>query len=251
MDDPANQPARLAALLPDTPRFVEARGMLLGGNAEVSGFEDGEESPGFVVREEESVCVVGLPRISEISEAARDEGVDEVISTPDNVSLVAEALPGWEARPAVLHLLGDEEHLPEAPEGGVRLLSGVEELGGVLPELGQELRAEFERAFGQGKPVAATFVGELPVSFCYAASETESLWDVSIDTLEGHRGRGYAASCAAYMIRHMRRVSGKEPVWDALESNAASMGLAARLGFTPVDRLFIFLPARDAEEHDA
>ena len=45
------------------------------------------------------------------------------------------------------------------------------------------------------------------------------------------------------MIRHMRDTTGKEPVWGALLSNVASIGLAARLGFVPVDRFFVFEPA--------
>jgi RimJ/RimL family protein N-acetyltransferase len=189
-----------------------------------------------------------MPARGAVAEAAARNGDrGEVVALPENAFLVAGALPGWEAKPAVLHLLGDEERLPETPAGVVRLLSDVEELGGLPPgEVEKELFAELSHALGRGAPVAATFVGGQPGSFCYAAAETEGLWDVSIDTLEGHRRKGHAASCAAYMIRHMRRVSGKEPVWDALEGNAASMGLAARLGFVPVDRLFVFLPARDA-----
>jgi RimJ/RimL family protein N-acetyltransferase len=101
-----------------------------------------------------------------------------------------------------------------------------------------------ERALRRGTPTVAAFVGSVPVSFCYVASETEGLWDVSIDTLEEHRRQGHAARCAASLIRHMRHTSGKEPVWGALESNAASMGLAAKLSFVPVDRVFVFEPAR-------
>jgi predicted GNAT family acetyltransferase len=85
-------------------------------------------------------------------------------------------------------------------------------------------------------------VRDAPVSFCYVAAETESLWDVSIDTLAGHRRRGYAALCAAYLIEHMCE-KGKRPVWGAVESNAPSLGLAAKLGFVPVDRVFVFEPA--------
>jgi RimJ/RimL family protein N-acetyltransferase len=33
-------------------------------------------------------------------------------------------------------------------------------------------------------------------------------------------------------------------VWGAVESNAASMNLAAKLGFVPVDRIFVFEPVR-------
>jgi len=52
----------------------------------------------------------------------------------------------------------------------------------------------------------------LPVAFCYPVVQTETLGDVSIDTLEAHR----------------------------LESNTASRTLAARLGLIETDRLTVF-----------
>ncbi len=58
-----------------------------------------------------------------------------------------------------------------------------------------------------------------------------------MDTLAGHRRRGYAEWCIACLIRHLR-VRGKELVWGAVETNVASMRLAAKLGFAPVDRVF-------------
>ena len=62
MSDPPKEHARLAELLPDVPRFVETRGMLLEGRCEVLGLERGP-SPSFVTRdgEEKLVCVVGSP----------------------------------------------------------------------------------------------------------------------------------------------------------------------------------------------
>ena len=87
--------------------------------------------------------------------------------------------------------------------------------------------------------MAATIVAGEAVSFCYAGSVTEQLWDISIDTLAEHRRRGYAALCVAFMVNHMRK-QGKEPVWGALETNDASLGLAAKLGFVPVDRVVVF-----------
>ena len=243
MPDPPEEHARLAALLPDVPRFVETRGMLLEGRCEVLGLEWGP-SPSFVTRdgEEKLVCVVGGPALEAISEAvARNGGAGEIIAMPENVARAAEALRGWKVLPVVAHLLGESERLPEAPEGAVRFLSGPEEIVHLPPDLGTEL----ERALRGKTPVAAAFVEGKPVSFCYAGWETEGLWDVSIDTLDGYRRRGYAAWCAAYAIRHMRAL-GKQPAWHALESNTASMGLAARLGFVPVDRFFLFEPARSA-----
>ncbi len=248
MEDLAAESARLAALLPDVPRFVETRGMLLGGDCEILGLEEDAASPSFVVRygEEDLVCVVGYPAREAIAEAvARNGNASAVIAMPENVSRVAQAVPGREPQPAILHLLGETERLPGATQDEpVRLLSGLEELRLLPLGLRAELRAELERALRRGTPTVAAFVGDVPISFCYAASETEGLWDVAIDTLEENRGRGHAAQCAAYMIRHMRATTGKEPVWGAVESNAPSMGLAAKLGFVPVDRVFVFEPTR-------
>lgn len=88
---------------------------------------------------------------------------------------------------------------------------------------------------------APTFVENKPVSFCYSGSSTESLWDVSIDTVPQHFRRGYASLCAAFMIRHMQ-AQGKQPVWQAVEENPASWRLAQKLGFVPVDELALFEP---------
>ena len=161
----------MAALLPDVPRFVETRAMLLGGDCEILGLEEDAASPSFVVRdgEEDLVCVVGHPAREAVAEAvARNGDVGAVIGMPENVSRVAQTAPGREPQPAILHLLGEAGRMPEAPEGEpVRLLSGPEELGLLPPGLRVELRAELERALHKGVPVSAAFVGDVPVSFCY------------------------------------------------------------------------------------
>ena len=248
MEGSAAESPRLAALLPDIPRFVETRAMLLGGRCEVLGLEEDAASPSFIVRdgEESLVCVVGYPAREALAEAiARNGNAGAVIAMPENVSRVAQAIPGRDPQSAILHLLGEAERLPGAAENEpVRLLSGPEELRLLPPGLRTELRVELERALRRGRPTVAAFVGGVPVSFCYVALETEGLWDVSIDTLEEHRRRGHAARCAASLIRHMRDTADKEPVWGAVESNVPSMGLAAKLGFVPVDRVFVFEPAR-------
>ena len=88
-------------------------------------------------------------------------------------------------------------------------------------------------------PVAFVLVDGRAVAFCYPVLQTERYWDVSVDTLEGYRGRGLAGRAARAMIRHMRQ-AGKSPVWGALESNAASLGVARRLGFVEAGRLLVF-----------
>ena len=92
-----------------------------------------------------------------------------------------------------------------------------------------------------GLAVAAAWADGLPVAFCYAVVETETLWDVSIDTVDPYRRRGLGALAARAMIAFMAR-RGKSPVWGALASNEPSMRLAARLGFVPHSRLVVLAP---------
>ncbi len=219
--------------------------MLLSGRCEVFGIEEGED-PGFVVRDTEDVLisVVGRPGKDAIEEAAsrRWEG-DVLIAPPENGPYVAAALPGWRAVSATLHLLGNASRLPHVPAGTVRLIepSELDSLDDLPPGLLSEFRVAYS-------PIAASLAEGRPVSFCYAAAQTEGLWDISIDTLEEHRNRGHAARGVAYMIEHMHP---KMPVWGAEETNAPSLGLAARLGFVPVDSYLVFRPALIAEHYDS
>jgi GNAT superfamily N-acetyltransferase len=137
---------------------------------------------------------------------------------------------------AILHLLDDPARLPP-PSDAVRFLD-ADALARV--DAPAELRRELDVA-ARRSPIAATFVGGAPVAFCYAGAVTESLWDVAIDTLEGHRRRGHAAACAAYMIRHMLP-AGRRPVWGSHEDNPASWQLARKIGFAPSDELVLFRP---------
>jgi GNAT superfamily N-acetyltransferase len=211
--------------------------MLLDGDCEILGF--GEQSGmDFVVRDPEAklASVVGWPPREAIAQAASHS--TEVLAQFDNQGPIVAALSGWKKECATLHVLGDTPRLPSAPDGAVRLLTrkNVASLTGLPSDLKSELQTAI-----RWSALAATIVDGRPVSFCYAGSETESLWDISIDTLEGYRRRGFASLCVANMISHMRAL-GKEPVWAALESNAESLGLAAKLGFEPVDRIVVIYP---------
>ncbi len=213
--------------------------MLLSGRCEVFGLEEGED-PSFVVRDTEDVLisVVGRPVRDAIEEAvAREWEGNVVIAPPENEAYVSAALSGWRVVSATLHLLGDAPQLPHVPAGAVRLLAPSELAA--IDRLPPDLLAEFRVAYSA---IAASFADGRPVSFCYAAAQTESLWDISIDTLEGFRNQGYAVRCVAYMIKRMEG-RGLRPVWGAEEWNRASLGLAAKLGFVPVDSLLVFRPA--------
>ena len=98
--------------------------------------------------------------------------------------------------------------------------------------------AELSRVAGDEVPVVAAFDGALPVAFAYVASETESLWDISIDTIQSHRRQGYAEAAALHLMRRMRE-QGKSAVWGALQTNRASANLARRLAFMENDKLWV------------
>ncbi|HEX8684465.1 MAG TPA: GNAT family N-acetyltransferase, partial [Ardenticatenaceae bacterium] len=141
----------------------------------------------------------------------------------------------WSQTRIIVYHLPDLSRLPEVPAGVVDFLDPE-----TLPrlQLPADLREELESG-AEHSVIAATFVEQQPVSFCYAGAVTETLWDVSIDTLPEHQRRGYAALCAAHMIRHMQ-AQGKQPVWQAVEENPASWRLAQKLGFVAVDELALF-----------
>jgi GNAT superfamily N-acetyltransferase len=210
--------------------------MLLAGRACVVGQEPG---PAFVAVHAglDLVGVVGAPSPDAIREAVGlCRGAPEVLAVPEHEAHVAAALAGWAAERATLHTLLAEGRLPPVPPGSVRLLDAAEVAALDVPE---ELHEELLDAAREGAEVAASFVEGRPVAFCYAGAETEGLWDVSIDTLEPYRRRGLAARCVAFQVAR-QRARGRAPVWGAAASNVASLGLAARLGFVPVDALLLF-----------
>ena len=227
----------VARRLPDLPRWVEVRDLLVLGCCEV--FELREEPElSLVIRDPDTgtVFVVGRPAASAIRAAAgRSARGGEVVAPPEAGAWVADALPEWTRTRAILHVLRHPDRLPPPSAGEVGFLDPD-----TLPRLpiSAELRRELE--IGAARSViAAAFADGQPFSFCYAGAVTESLWDIAIDTVPEHRRRGHAARCVAHMIRHMQ-AGGRQPVWGAAEHNPASWRLAQKIGFEPVDELALF-----------
>lgn len=223
--------------------------MLLSGRCKVLGLEEREPQPSFVARElgegeDQMVYVVGRPSPEAIREAVRrNRNRGMVMAAQEDASHIEGALPGWTATRATLHLLGDAAHLPNLAEGEVEPLRAQDLRASWVEGIPEDLSSFLEDAgVGAEASAAAALEDGRPVSFCVAWDQTESLWDISIDTLEGHRRRGHAARCVSWMVDEMRR-RGKEPVWAAEETNVPSMRLAARLGFVPVDALVLLRPS--------
>lgn len=206
--------------------------MLLGGAASVRGDADGGH---YVVAQHDLAAIVGRPPDEVVRAALADaDAVRSLLVMRDALEVARRALPEWPFEEAVIHALPHPS--PAWPIGGddVRFLD--EETA--LDHLTRELADEIARARRNG-PVAAAWCEGRPAAFCYASSATESLWDVSIDTAPAYRRRGLAQSAVRRMAAHQRAL-GREPVWGALAGNEASMRLAARLGFVPVDTLHVF-----------
>jgi hypothetical protein len=119
------------------------------------------------------------------------------------------------------------------PSVTIRMISRDDRLDHLQPGLRHEMTHARKIA-----PVAVAVVDGVPVSFSYPVWTTESLWDVSIDTVDEQRRRGLAPHVVRAMIAHLdqQRLA---PMWGALESNGVSLRLAARLGFAPVDEVVV------------
>lgn len=239
---PREAAAALLRALPDTPQWVETRSMLLSDACVL--FSD----PGGAVVTQPRwphMAIVGRPDPTVLREAAaRAPHRAELLVPPESEDHVIRALPGWEGLGAVIHSLpaGLAETMP-AETTRVRLLS--RNRPPPLLHVPEGLRRELEDALESCSHVAAAYEEGMAVSFCYPGSETETLWDVSVDTLEPFRRRGLAGECARFLIQHMT-VHGKEPVWASFETNGASLRLAQVLGFQPVGRVVVFYRAGEA-----
>jgi len=253
------------ARVPDVPQRVDTRGMLLSGRAEVD-FPSAPESSadGFVVSVADAalVSVVGRPPRELIRDVVeRLEGEVNVLCQPRDADHVSGALPSWRRTGGIIHALEDVPPWSEQSDEDTRVftLADAPPLAHVPPSLRRELmnalRGRTTARFVPGVlpdrdvpppleplPMAASWAGRAPVSFCYPVFRTEAWWDVSIETLEAHRRHGHAARAARTMIRHMWQ-TGRAPVWGAPEHNDASLALARQLGFREVGRLTVLTAA--------
>ncbi len=220
------------------PLTLETRALLLAPESEL--FGEAREPGQAVIRHRPArlISAVGRARGENLRRAAAGlEGRWDLIAPIGELARLVTLLPGWRPEPAVIFDLPAGGAVDRGGDSAadVRLLDAAEP--GLLDHLSGDLAWDLAQAVGRS-PVAAAFVGGRPVSFCYAYLETESLWDVSLETLEGHRRRGLATACARRLIAFQQR-RGRRPVWGALEGNTASRRLAARLGFRPCGRLAV------------
>lgn len=254
--------------VPDDPWRVDTRGMLLSGRADVKCAATPESAAdGFLVCVPDAalVSVVGRPPRLLIREVVEDmDGHPNVLCQPGDAEYVASALAGWARTGATLHTLRSRPDWADDPDPGTRVFyaSNAPALAHVPPALRRELtdalRGRTTSRFVPGElpdrdvpppleplPIAASWHGGHPVSFCYPVLRTEAWWDISIETLPEYRRQGHGSRAVRAMARHMW-ATGRSPVWGARDDNMASLALASSLGFEEVGRLAVFTPPPDA-----
>jgi hypothetical protein len=229
----------LAAALPDAPRWVAPRGLMLEHRCDVLFGPEGRRGAGYLVLDpgEPEAFAVHRPVASLAAKlTGLEQPVAQVLATLENSDPWRALLRGWRELPVVVHVHPSPESLPR-PQQPTRLLT-LADLD-VLESLPAALAGELSRALSKG-PVAGAFKDERPVAFAYAAYRTESWFDLSIDTLQEHRRAGHATAAAAHLIHHML-AQGKRPVWGAFDADLASMAMARKYGFRAVDRMMMFV----------
>ena len=199
--------------LPDVPRWVEAHGIAIDPAHWRRALGDGAFALGHDMAR--LVVIVGEPDAAAITTLP---GTHTLLSTT----------PLPRSTRAILHTLdGDAPDF----EGAVPLPPDAP-----LPDY---LASELAWARARG-PIFACYVDGEPAAFAYAPWRSPTLFDVSVDVVPAARQLGLGTIVASALIHaeHPRR-----PVWGADEDNAASLRLAARLGFTPVDELWVAPPS--------
>ena len=210
--------------LPDVPRWVEAHGIA----ADPASWRR-ELDGGFAVGSASARLIVAAGDVDadDVVALARELADHTLLFAIERADVHAALRATRRVARAILHTL-DEPLLD---------LEGAEPLPpeASLAHLPAPLAAELAAA---RHPIWSAWVAGEPVSFAYAPWRSAKWFDVSVDTLPGARQLGLATLVATAMIRD-ERAAGREPVWGADEDNTASLRLARKLCFSPVDEIWV------------
>lgn len=224
----------VAASLPDLPRWVETRWLLQVNGCKLLG-HGGGQGEFFVIHPQAPFgAVVGRPPPQAFERLRARQGSFELIGQAADAADAAylkNQLPDWDFGYGLIHTKPPSEHGPgRLKEENSKIVVQSPPSPG-LPRVTRKWGAV-------AVAMAAWLENERPVSVCAAVCVTESYWDVGIETVEQYRRRGYARVCFEVLERFMAG-RGKRPVWSAHERNQASLAMARRLDFSPVNRLVV------------
>lgn len=104
--------------------------------------------------------------------------------------------------------------------------------------IGARNRVLLQRGFGwaaerfeQWGPCVAVVEDSMAVSLCFSSRVSLRVAEAGVETLEGYRGHGYATRAVAAWARAVRE-RGRTPLYSTSWANAASQGVARKLGLS-------------------
>jgi len=225
------------AALPDVPRWVYARSLLLSGAAPLRlGTSDA-----VLVQDPATAVLVGQANSTLLREAlAGNPPGQSLLVQEEALTAARAALPSWTARWFVVHALSRPVAPDTPPAPGVVVSAPLDRAA--LAGLPDDVCADAADAAA----AAVRVVDGVPVAVCFVSDLTETLWDVGVDTIESARRQGHAAAVFIALAAAMA-AQGRQPVWAAYEDYWPSLALAARLGFWPVARMVELVPPDGGE----
>jgi hypothetical protein len=218
--------------IPDLPRWVDARGLLLSRRGFVVDAADGCRV--VCGRADRLIVPVTFDLTAEIDAIAARE-----ITGPATILLQEVMLPSarwllqeWQAVPATVYALDPERardwRMPQWQTSPVSQ-SQLE----AARHLPNALRATLLDVQSRSPVWAATVDGQL-LAFAWSVTTTEAWFQVWVETVESARGRGLGRAAAMGLIVD-RVLRGLRPVLRVPGTNLAGARLARRLGFEAVD----------------
>jgi len=231
--------ARALAAIPDTPVTVETRALAQDAATIVHAIGDGWL---LIAAQGDLACVFGAVDPVALDAILDVAAFDGDLLLPETGTVTpAMKFVRWKAERALIFTANAAASAaipaaasPMRPATVVRRLSPRDDLGHVPAHLRDELECACAT-----REVFAAFCDGTPVSFAYVSLATERHGDLSIDTLDAFRRRGFGAAALRPVIAGLL-ARGMHPVWGAIESNGGSLALARSLGFTqPAGTLWI------------
>lgn len=220
--------------LPDLPRWLHARGLLLTRRGHVVHAGDG---CWLVCSRSERLAVpITIELSPAIDECVQREAPGATLLLQDVMLPAARYhLPDWDTVPLTLYAVDPARAQqwtlppwPTAPIDG----TAIESAAHLPADLREQLLAVAARS-----PVWAVSIDERPMSFAWAPIATEGWYDVSVRTLDEARGQGLGRAAVMGLVVS-RLLEGLRPVLRARGERGAAHRLARGLGFDPVDQLW-------------
>lgn len=220
--------------LPDLPRWLHARALLLSRRGHVVQAGDGCRM--VCSRTDRLAVPVTIELSAEIDACVQREAPGALLLLQDVMLPAARYhLPDWDAEPVALYAIDPARArqwtLPPWPTAPLTP-EQIESADGVPAPLRDELIAAAARS-----PIWAASLDGRPASFAWTPLATEGWFDVSVRTLDDARGRGLGRAAVMGLVVD-RLLRGLRPVLRAPATSEAAHRLARGLGFDQVDQLW-------------